>query len=102
MRYLVSTDYGDVIVDINPECTNALETDLLSFQKPTAEILTELNLEVPLRAFGAKMVEIIDMVGTGSFSASPTMLNMMKQEKATTELNRIERWAKNTYSGENA
>jgi len=102
MRYLVSTDHGDVIVDINPECQNALEVDLLSFQKPTPEILKDLSLEVPLRAFGAKMVEIVEMVGTGSFSASPTMLNMMKQEKATSELNRIERWAKTTYSSEDS
>ncbi len=102
MRYLVTTDHGNVIVDINPECKNALDADLLSFQRPTDEILKELDLEVPLRAFGAKMVEIVEMVGTGEFSASATMLEMMKQEKATSELKRIERWAQKTYSDENA
>ncbi len=93
-KYLVKTDHGDVVVNINEACENALEPNLLVFAEPTPENTADIGVEVPLRAFGAKMVEIIDMVGTGDFSASPKMIEMMKKEKATSDLNRIERWAR--------
>ncbi|MEZ4607048.1 MAG: hypothetical protein R2880_17525 [Deinococcales bacterium] len=93
-KYLVKSDFGDVLVTVNPECQNALEQDLLRLDIPTPENSAELNSEVPLRAFGAKMVDIIEIVGTGSFKASPVMMQMLKQEKATSELKRIERFAK--------
>lgn len=93
-KYLVKTDHGDVVVEINEACQNALEPDLLSFHKPTAENTADLSMEVPLRAFGAKMVEIIEMVGTGDFNASPKIVELMIKEKASSDLARIERWAR--------
>jgi hypothetical protein len=93
-RYLVKTDHGDVLVEINEACTNALQSDLLILQEATPENTRDLSMEVPLRAFGAKMVEIIEMVGTGDFTPSPKMREMMIKEKAAEDLNRIERWAR--------
>lgn len=92
--YLVKTDYGDVLVEVNPACDNALEKDLLLLHKPTPDNTRDINMEVPLRAFSAKMVDIIEGVGTGGVAASPKLLEMMKEEKATDDLTRIERWAK--------
>ena len=91
-QYLVKTDYGDVVVTINPECSNALESDLLILGAP--EEGAEFRMETPLRAFGAKMVDIIRSVGTGGFDPGGNMLEMMIKEKATADLNRIERWAR--------
>ncbi len=92
--YLVKTDHGDVLVEVNPACNNALEKDLLLFHKPTPDNTQDINMEVPLRAFSAKMVDIIEGVGTPNVDASPKLLAMMKEEKATEDLARIERWAK--------
>ncbi|UCH25900.1 MAG: hypothetical protein JSV66_18585 [Trueperaceae bacterium] len=92
-RYLVKTDYGDVVVEVNEACENALDGELLLLEKPTAQHRAELSLETPLRAFAAKMVDIIETVGTGNFTSSPRLLQMMVQEKATAELKRIERFA---------
>ncbi|MEX2534071.1 MAG: hypothetical protein WD273_00605 [Trueperaceae bacterium] len=91
-KFLVKTDYGDVVVRINPECANALEGDLLLLEAPDAQ--EEFSMETPLRAFGAKMVDIIRSVGTGGFDPGGTMLEMMIKEKAASDLNRIERWAR--------
>lgn len=93
-KYLVKTDHGDVVVEINEACTNALQNDLLLLREATPENTHDLDMEVPLRAFGAKMVEIIEMVGTGEFAPSPKMREMMIKEKAAADLNRIERWAR--------
>ncbi len=93
-KYLVKTDNGDVLVEVNEACKNALGNDLLILKEPNPQNTEGLQMEVPLRAFGAKVLELITMIGTGDFSASPTMLKMMIKEKATSELNRIERWAK--------
>ncbi len=92
--YLVKTDHGDVLVEVNPTCNNALEKDLLLFHKPTPDNTQDISVEVPLRAFSAKMVDIIEGVGTPNVDASPKLLAMMKEEKATEDLARIERWAK--------
>ncbi|HEX7004265.1 MAG TPA: hypothetical protein VF168_08765 [Trueperaceae bacterium] len=91
-RYLVKTEYGDVVVAVNPECDNALESDLLLLSAPAEG--AEFGMETPLRAFGAKMVDIIRSVGTGDFDPGGSMLEMMIKEKATSDLNRIERWAR--------
>lgn len=93
-RYLVKTDHGSVLVEVNEQCRNALDNDLLSLQEPTADNTADVAIEVPLSAFGAKMVEIIDMVGTEGLDASPKVVELMKREKATQELNRIEYWAR--------
>ena len=91
-KYLVMTDYGDVVVSINPQCSNALENDLLLLSAPDEG--EEFRMETPLRAFGAKMVDIIRSVGTGGFDPGGNMLEMMIKEKATSDLGRIERWAR--------
>lgn len=91
-KYLVKTDYGDVVVGINPRCSNALENDLLLLSAPEED--AHFPMETPLRAFGAKMVDIIRSVGTGGFDPGGKMLEMMIKEKATSDLGRIERWAR--------
>jgi PHP family Zn ribbon phosphoesterase len=93
-KYLVKTDAGSVIVQVNPACQNALDDDLLLLSEATPEAAKDLEMEVPLRAFSAKMLDIIETVGTGDFSASPKMLEMLKREKASSEMNRIERFAR--------
>jgi hypothetical protein len=93
-KFLVKTDAGSVIVEVNPACRNALDDDLLLLSEATPEAAKELEMAVPLRAFSAKMLDIIELVGTGDFSASPKMLEMLKREKATSEMNRIERFAR--------
>lgn len=92
--YLVTTDYGDVLVSVNESCTNALEGDLLRLSQPTPEEASAAGYSTPLRAFSAKMVDIIEGVGTGDFKADPKMVELLKKERATDELTRIERWAK--------
>lgn len=93
-RFLVRTDYGEVLVQINPECQNALESDLLLLSEPSAEDMAGFSVEVPLRAFGAKVIDIIRSVGTGGFEPPESVKEMMIKEKATSDLNRIERWAR--------
>lgn len=93
-RFLVRTDYGEVLVRINPECDNALERDLLLLSEPSGQEKAAFSAEVPLRAFGAKVIDIIRTVGTGEFSPPESVLEMMIKEKAASDLNRIERWAK--------
>ena len=93
-KYLVKTDHGDVLVTVNEACSNGLEEDLLLLEMADAENSQDINTEVPLRAFSAKMLDIIDIVGTEGMSMSDKMLDMMKQEKATSDLKKIERFAK--------
>jgi hypothetical protein len=93
-KYLIKTDHGDVLVTVNEACSNALEEDLLLLEVPTAENSQDIDTEVPLRAFSSKMLDIIEIVGTEGVSMSDKMLEMMKQEKATSDLKKIERFAK--------
>ncbi|WMT58598.1 hypothetical protein [Truepera radiovictrix] len=92
--YLVTTDYGDVLVRVNESCTNALEDDLLSLSEPTPEEAAAAGYSTPLRAFSAKMLDIIEGIGTGEVKADPKVIALLKKERATDELTRIERWAK--------
>ncbi|MEM6427830.1 MAG: hypothetical protein AAF708_01225 [Deinococcota bacterium] len=93
-KYLIHTDYGNVLVEVNDACTNALNEDLLLLHPATDENTQDIDTEVPLRAFSAKMLDIIEIIGTEGVSMSGTMLEMMKQEKATSDLKKIERFAK--------
>ena len=70
-----------------------LEPDLLILEPATPEAVADLRSEVPLRAFGAKMVEIIEMQG-GDLPGSERLRRLLVQEKASEDLNRIERWAR--------
>ena len=93
-RYLILTDdYGDVLAELDETPRNALDGPLFKLSRPDADVREEA-LEVPLRAFSAKMVDVIEIIGTGDFNAPPKVLELLKKEKATEELTRIERWAK--------
>jgi hypothetical protein len=92
--FLVRTDYGEVVVRVNPRCDNALENDLLLLSSPSEPEKAQFTIETPLRAFGAKMIDIIRTVGTGSFDPGAGMREMLIKEKAASDLNRIERWAR--------
>ena len=89
--FLVKTDHGDVVVHVQ-EGKGGLDPDLLRFEAPTAANTTGLSMEVPLRAFAAKMVEIIEARGD-DLPGGERMRRMMVQEKATADLKRIERWS---------
>ena len=93
-RYLILTDdYGDVLAELDETPRNALDGPLFKLSRPSPEV-KEGATQVPLRAFSAKMVDVIEIIGTGDFEAQPKILELLKKEKATEELTRIERWAK--------
>lgn len=93
-RYLISTEYGDVLAELDETPRNVLDGPLFKLSRPDAEARQDAPFEVPLRAFSAKMVDIIEGIGTGDFKADPKIVELLKKEKATDELTRIERWAK--------
>lgn len=92
-RFVVRTEYGLVLVSVNPASTTGFDPELLLLAPADAEA-EDIGMEVPLRAFAAKMVEIIESVGTAGSGVPDSMLAMMVSEKATSDLRRIERWAK--------
>jgi hypothetical protein len=91
-RYLVTTDHGEVLVRIDAE-RGGLDPELLILEAPDAANTAELQATVPLRAFGAKMVELIEMQG-GDMPGGERLRRLLVQEKASADLNRIERWAR--------
>lgn len=93
-KFIVVTEYGSVLVTINPEAENGLENELLQFSEATEADRATADFETPLRAFAAKMVDIIEATGFEGVPVSGTMREMLVREKATSELGRIERWAK--------
>jgi hypothetical protein len=92
-RFLVSTDHGDVVVTVNDEA-GGLDAELLSLAMADERSLHELSMVTPLRAFAAKMVDLIEAQGTEAFSGGGRMREMLVREKATAELRRIERYAR--------
>ena len=93
-RYVVVTEFGSVLVTLNPAAQNGLANELLQFAAATEEDHQAADFETPLRAFAAKMVDIIEAAGFEGVEMSGTMRDMMVREKATSELGRIERWAR--------
>lgn len=91
-RYLVRTNVGDVIVVVNP-LASGLADDLFAFEAVTPEGLGQVDMTTPLSAFGAKVVDLIELHGTSEFTGSSTLREMLIREKATAELRRIERFA---------
>jgi hypothetical protein len=91
-RYLVKTNVGDVIVVVNP-LASGLADDLFAFEPVTPEGLEQVDMTTPLSAFGAKVVDLIELHGTAEFTGSETLRDMLVREKATSELRRIERFA---------
>lgn len=97
-RYLVKTNAGDVIVVVNPQASG-LADDLFAFEQVSAEGLKQVDMTTPLSAFGAKVVDLIELHGTDDFTGSDTLKEMLIKEKATFELRRIERYAKEHAAG---
>lgn len=92
-RYLVKTNVGDVIVVVNP-LASGLADDLFAFESVTPSGLEQVDMTTPLSAFGAKVVDLIELHGTAEFTGSDALKEMLIKEKATFELRRIERFAK--------
>lgn len=97
-RYLVRTDFGDVVVGVNDKASG-FDPDLIEVTTVAESERGSFDMATPLRAFGAKMVDIIELQGTAEFSGSDVMREMMVGEKATAELKRIERFAKEAFGG---
>ena len=93
-RYLISTEHGDVLAELDETPRNVLDGPLFKLSRPDAQAREDAPFEVPLRAFSAKMLDLIEELGTGDFKAEPNLIELLKKEKATEELTRIERWAK--------
>jgi hypothetical protein len=91
-KFLVITDHGEVLVRID-ETRGGLDPELLILEAPTRASTADLPSTVPLRAFGAKMVELIEAQG-GDMPGGERLRRLLVQEKASADLNRIERWAR--------
>ncbi len=93
-KYIVVTEFGNVLVTVNPAARHGLENELLQFAPATEADREAATFETPLRAFAVKMVDIIMAVGFEGVDVPESMREMLVREKATDELARIERWAK--------
>lgn len=91
-KFLVITDHGEVLVEFDAT-KGGLDPDLLILDVPDGENAADIASTVPLRAFGAKMVELIEAQG-GNLPGSEKLRRLLIQEKASADLNRIERWAR--------
>lgn len=91
-RYLVATDHGDVVVEVN-EAVGGLDPELFTLRPPEA-VEGDLGAAVPLRAFGAKVVDLVELMGVGELPGGERLRRMMVQERATEALRSIERWAR--------
>lgn len=92
-RFLIKTNAGDVVVVVNPHASG-LADDLFSLEHATPETVAGIDMTTPLSAFGAKVVDLIELHGTEDFTGSDALREMLVKEKATFELRRIERFAK--------
>jgi hypothetical protein len=92
-RFLVVTDHGRVLVIVRGDKA-ALEADLLDVRPDDDPAAEGVALETPLRAFAAKMVDLLVARGTDALPMSPAMRDMMVKEKAAEDLRRIERAAR--------
>ena len=92
-RFLVVTDHGRVLVVVRGD-KGALEPDLLDVRRADDAAAEGVALETPLRAFAAKMVDLLVARGTEELPMSPAMRDLMIKEKAAEDLRRIERAAR--------
>ncbi|NLG08262.1 MAG: hypothetical protein GX560_03260 [Deinococcales bacterium] len=97
-RFLVRTDSGDVVVTVHAG-VSGLDDGLVSLEAAPEGAGSGFDMVTPLRAFGAKMIDLIEMAGTQGFTGSPTMREMLVKEKATQELKRIELFARRHAGG---
>lgn len=98
-RYLVVTEHGRVVVLVRGD-RSGLDADLIEVRRAGDESLEGIAMETPLRAFAAKMVDIVQARGTGPLELSETMRTMLVKEKAAEDLGRIERAARALYGGD--
>jgi hypothetical protein len=92
-RYLVATDHGDVVVEVN-EVASGLDPGLFTLLAPSDVAGADPEMAVPLRAFGAKVVDLVELMGVGDLPGGEHLKRMMIRERATEELRRIERWTR--------
>lgn len=92
-RFLVVTDHGRVLVIVRGD-KDALEPDLLDVRSDDDLAAADVGMETPLRAFAAKMVDLLVARGTDALPMSPVMRDLMVKEKAAEDLRRIERAAR--------
>jgi len=93
-KFVVITEFGNVLVRVNPAAPNGLDSELLQLSAASEDDREQAEFETPLRAFAAKMVDIINGAGFEGVDMSPVMRDLMVREKATSELARIERWSR--------
>lgn len=92
-RFLVVTEHGRVLVIVRGD-KDALEPDLLDVRRGDDPEAASVAMETPLRAFAAKMVDLLVARGTDALPLSPAMRDLMVKEKAAEDLRRIERSAR--------
>lgn len=92
-RFLVATDFGDVVVTVDAD-VDGLDPALVSLAMADEATSSELPVATPLRAFAAKMVDLIEGQGLGAFDGGERLREMLVREKATADLRRIERFAR--------
>src|SRR5690625_6354684 len=92
--YVVITEFGPVLVRVNPAARNGLETDMLLLSAASESDRSAAVFETPLRAFAAKMVDIINSAGFDGVNMSGPLREMMEKEKESDEQNRSERGAR--------
>lgn len=97
-RYLVVTEHGTVAVVVRSD-RSGLDADLIEIELPDEATLASEPMQTPLRAFAAKMVDLVQARGSGGAPVSATMLDMLVREKAAEDLKRIERAARRLYAG---
>jgi len=96
-RFIVVTEHGRVVVAVRGD-RSGLDSDLIEVRRPSADELAAASMETPLRAFAAKMVDIVLARGSGGVPVSAAMLDMLVKEKAAEDLTRIERAARRLYA----
>jgi hypothetical protein len=94
-RYLVVTEHGRVVVRVRGDKAG-LDADFIAVE--SAVEATDLTMETPLRAFAAKMVDLVQARSEAS-TLSPQLLALMVKEKAAEDLSRIERAARRFATG---
>jgi hypothetical protein len=95
-RYLVVTEVGPVVVVVRGD-KDGLDPDLIDVRGDADA--GDISMETPLRAFAAKMVDLVQARGEGAAALSPTMAALMVKEKAAEDLKRIERAARRIHAG---
>lgn len=92
--FLIITEHGKVVARVNPAAEHGLADDVLVLEPATPENSQDISMETPLRAFAAKMLDIIESKGSTGLTMPETVLTMMKKEKASQTLSKIERFAR--------